>query len=140
MANLRVIRNALGDRLASINGLTVHRRVPDYSQLNVPCVVIGPQRTEPEQTFGRGDLSRYEFDITVMVKGAQGRDAAQDALDTYTATSSTGGIFGAIAADRTLGGVVDHTFVKSMSDYGDIEVTQDVMHLGCTYLVECWST
>ena len=57
-----------------------------------------------------------------------------------TATSSTGGIFGAIAADRTLGGVVDHTFVKSMSDYGDIEVTQDVMHLGCTYLVECWST
>ncbi len=140
MASIRTIRNALGTRLESISGLTVHRRVPAFGKLNPPCVVISPARQEPEQTFGRGDLAKYEFDILVMVKGGQGREPAQDALDTYPATSSTGGIFGALAADRTLGGVVDHTFVKSLSDYGDIEVTQDITHLGCNVLVECWST
>lgn len=140
MASVRTVRNAIGTRLETISGLTVHRRVPDYSKLNLPCAIISPARQEPGQVFGRGDLSRWEFDVMVLVKGAQGREAAQDALDTYTATSSTGGIFGAIAADRTLGGVVDDTFVKSVSDYGDVEVAQDVMHMGCSVLLELWST
>lgn len=140
MASVSTIRNALGTRLESIQGLTIHRRVPDFGKLNPPCAVISPARQEPEQTFGRGDLSKWEFDVLVMVKGGQGREPAQDALDAYTATSSTGGIFGAIAADRTLGGTVDDTFVKSISEYGDVEITQDVFLMGCTVGVECWST
>lgn len=140
MASARVVRNALATRLKSVAGLTVHARMPDFGQLNPPCAVIVPVRSESEQTFGRGDLTRWEFEVNVLVPAAGGRDPAQDRLDVYTATSSTGGIFGAIAADRTLGGVVDDTFIKSMSEYGDVEIAQDVMLAGCTVGIECWST
>lgn len=140
MASARVIRNALTTRLRSIDKLTVHPRVPDFGYLNPPCATIMPTRGEPEQTFGRGDLTKWEFDVTVLVPGAQGRLDAQDQLDKYTATSSTGGIFGAIAADRTLGGVVDTTFFKAMSDYGEVEIAQDVMLMGVTISLECWTT
>ena len=140
MASARTIRNALATRLRTISGLTVHPRVPDFGQLNPPCAVIQPVRQEPEQVFGRGDLSRWDFEVMVLTPAAGGRDPAQDRLDAYTATSSTGGIFGAIAADRTLGGTVDDTFIKSISEYGDVEITQDVFLMGCTVGVECWST
>ena len=140
MASPATIRNALQTRLATIAGLRVYAQYP--SQMNVPCAVLIPLVSEPEQTFGRGDLSRYEFDVALFVSAAGGMENAQTKLDPYLATSSTGGVFGAVAADRTLGGAVAATFVKGLSEYGlvEAEAGEQVAYMRATVKLECWST
>ena len=131
------IRAALGTRLRSISGLTVYDRWPSGG-LNPPCAVVAVGPSEPEQVFGRGDLTRWEFPVSVFVAMAPGLDQAQRNLDLYLATSSTGGIFGAIAADRTLGGAVDTVIVRGWRDYEPVEQAPEL--LGATCDLEVWGT
>ncbi len=139
MANPRTIRTALATRLESIAGLKAYRNWPALGNLNVPCVIVDVGEAEPEQTFGRGDLTRWTFPLYVLVNSAGGPEQGQDNLDPYLATSSTGGIFGAIAADRTLGGTVDTVFVKGYRDYDPQVVDDNLMYQGCIIDLEVWA-
>src|SRR3990167_1854692 len=99
MANPTALRTGLGVRLKTIAGLTVYNRWP--GQINPPCAVIDMVRAEPEQTFGRGDLTKWDFQIYLFQPLGGGYENAQDRMDILLATSSTGGISGAIHGDRT---------------------------------------
>lgn len=137
MASPATIRDALASRLESISGLKVYPRWP-RGGLNVPCAVIMTPSAEPEQVFGRGDLTRWDVSVHLFVSLAPDAEQAQRHLDPYLATSSTGGVFGAVAADRTLGGAVDTVFDRGYSDYAQQEELPE--YLGATVNLELWST
>jgi hypothetical protein len=118
MANFGAIRDALQSRLQSINGLRVYDTWPNQIA-ELPCAIIQPSGSEYEQTFGNSPSAVvHRFAVQLYVSAAAGLVQGQDSLDPYLSTSSTGGIPGAINADRTLGGVVWGTFVRGYHDYG----------------------
>lgn len=139
MANPRTIRESLATRLKSISGLTIHDSWPN-SVPNVPCAIIDEIDAEPLQTFGRGDMTRWSMDVWVLTTFAPGVEQAIDNTDPYFATSSTGGIFGAIAADPTLGGAVHYTFVKGFRDFDTINVGESLTYQGAVASLEMWAT
>lgn len=138
MSNPRLIRQNLRTRLESISGLQVYDRWPN-SIPNMPCAILMPPRSEPEQTFGRGDLTRWNIEVYVFHALTPGYEQANDLLDPLLATSSTGGIYGAIHADRTLGGAVDWTSIKDHRDYGQFEQQEGVGYWGAIVDLEVWS-
>lgn len=138
MANVGTVRTGLANRLKTISGLTVHRTWPNV--INPPCAVIRRTNAEPEQTFGRGDLTRYTFDLYLFGTMAGGYESAQDNMDRYLSVTSTGGVFGAIAADRTLGGVVDTTFVRNFREDDELSIAENVSFQAFVGEVECWAT
>jgi len=139
MANPATIRAALATRLRSINGLTVYSRWPNQVAA-LPCAIIGRGAAEPEQTFGRGDLTKWLWDIHVLVSLAPGYEGAQDRLDPLIATSSTGGIYGALHADRTLGGTVDTLFIRTLGEDDQVEIQESVAYQGYLATVEAWAS
>lgn len=142
MANPRTIRANLGTRLKTMSRLggRVYERWPSLGNINTPCAVIDFGGAEPEQTFGRGELTRWDLQVYLLVSVAKGLDLAQDELDPLLATSSTGGIFGAIAADRTLGGAVDTCFVRGYRDHQPIEVGENLVLYSAVCDLEAWAT
>ena len=141
MASPRTIRTRLRDRIATIAGLTVYDRWPNSNgNLNLPCAILQPGEAEHEQVFGRGDLTKYAYEVHVFVSAAAGVEQGQDSLDAFLATSSTGGIFGAIAADRRLNNTVDGTFVKGYRDYSPIGDENQVVMMGAILDLEIWSS
>ena len=138
MSNPRLVREALQTRLRSITGLTVYGTWPNQPQ--APCAILAPSTIEYSQTLGRGDLAKLSTDCTLLVSLAGGYENANDNLDPYLATSSTGGVFGAIIADPTLGGVVSTTFIRAMSGYQQYEIGPDLAYMGAVISLESWST
>lgn len=139
MATVAAIRSGLETRLKSISNLRhVYRRWP--SQADFPCVIIGRGTMEPEQTFGRGDLTRYLFELYLLAPLTPGYEAAQDKIDPFLATSSTGGIYGAIHADRTLGGAVQNTFVTSVADDEQFDLGDGREVIGAIVNLEIWAS
>lgn len=137
MSSPGAIKTALGTRLRSISGLNVYDNWPD--QIETPCAIIRQGEGNPEQTFGRGDTpSMWMMEVQLLTTLAPGMSQAQTSLDPFLTTSSTGGVFGAIAADRTLGGVVDTVFVKLIRDYDPVAVGEDVQFMGSLVELECW--
>jgi len=134
MASITTIRTALQTRLKSISGLRAHALWPD--QLIPPCVVVQPAGGEYDQTFGKVAASLHRFELHVFVTGAGGVAASQSLLDPYLATGSTGSIYGAIDADRTLGGSVWSTFVRGYREYGVQEIGEGLQYLGAVVDVE----
>ena len=138
MANPRNLRTGLGNQLKTIAGLGVYERWPN--QINPPCAVIGLGEAEPEQTLGRGDLTRWNFDLYLFQSLAGGYENAQDRMDVLLATSSTGGVYGAIAADRTLGGRAHSTFIKGFRDYDQININEQLAYMGAIVDAEIWAS
>ena len=138
MANPRTLRTGLADRLKTLTGLNVYERWP--GQLNPPCAIVSYTGGEPEQTMGRGDLTRWDFEVDLLIPLAGGWENAQDRLDPLLATSSTGGVYGALNADRTLGGSVDTVFVQGLEEDQQFEVGDGIAALGAAVEIEVWST
>lgn len=139
MANPRTLRTGIGNRLRTVAGLEVYERWP--SQLNPPCAIVSLTAGEPEQTMGRGDLTRWDFDIDLVLSLAGGWENAEDQMDVFLATSSTGGVYGAIAGDRTLGGAAHSTFVKSLpSAYQRMVVDENIECLSANIKLETWAS
>ena len=138
MATLSAIRAGLAARLLTIQALPiVYERWP--GQVNPPCAVIEITDAEPEQTMGRGDLTRYNVNLHLLMPLAGGWENAQDRLDPLMTTSSTGGVFGAIHADRTLGGAVQATFVRSLPREYERRIIDDNLEcLAATVPLEVW--
>lgn len=140
MANPRTLRTGIATRLRTIAALPiVYERWPN--QINAPCAVVDFVAGEPEQTMGRGNLTRYDFTIDLLMPLAGGWENAQDRLDPLLATSSTGGVFGAIAADRTLGGYSQGTFFKNLpQSYERRVIDENIELLAATIALEVWSS
>ncbi len=139
MANPAALRNGLATRLKTIVGLkAVYARWP--SQFDYPCAVVGRGAADPEQTFGRGDLTNWRFSVTFLTTLAPGYEDAQDRLNPFIATSSTGGLYGAIHADRTLGGIAAGTFIKSLGEDDQLDLQADLSVLAYVAELEVWSS
>lgn len=139
MSNPTALRNGLAVRLRTISSLKqVHTRWP--SIIIPPCAIVTRGVAEPEQNLGRGDLTKWTFELYLFVTGAGGFENAQDLVDPYLATSSTGGIYGAIHADRTLGGVASYTSIKALREDADWQVAENVDFFGFVADVEVWSS
>ena len=138
MASPKIVRDALATQLRTISGLTVYPTWPNNP--HPPFAVVEMAAAEHQQTLGRGDFTKWDLDIKVMVSLAPGYEQAQNSLDLYLATSSTGGIYGAIRADGTLGGVVGATFVPSISGYDQYEMGESLAYMGAIVRCECWSS
>ena len=136
--NPRTLRTGIATRLKTIKGLTVYERWP--GQLNPPCAVVDVLEAEPEQVMGRGDLTRWTVNVHLFMSLAAGPENAQDRLDPLLATSSTGGVFGAIAADRTLGGIAHATFIKGHSDYMPYVIDENISYEGVRTELEVWAS
>ena len=141
MANPATIRTNLAARLRSISGspgLTVYDKWPNQIA-GLPAIIVGRGEAEPEQTFGRGDLTKWDWEVHVLVGLQPGYEIAQDTLDPLIATSSTGGVYGALHADRTLGGTVDTLFVKSFGPDEQVEIQEAIAYQGYMASVEIWA-
>jgi hypothetical protein len=138
MAEAEVLASGIADRLRTISGLAVYNGWPDLT--NPPCAIIDQAGYEPEQTMGRGEFALYRFDLEVLVPLKGGEANARRILRPLMATSSTGGVFGAIAGDRTLGGVASATFVKAASK-PERRTLEDsgIAVLQVTFPLEVWS-
>lgn len=136
--NPRTLRTGIGGRLRTITGLAVYERWPN--QLNPPCAIVSIVAGEPEQAMGRGDLTRWDCEIDILQSLAAGWENAEDRLDPLLATSSTGGIYGVIAADRTLGAIAHSTFVTGIKDYGRRVIDEQLECLGVTVGLEVWAS
>ena len=140
MATARDLRAGLKARLETMNGVKgrVYTRWP--SQMDFPCAVITRGRAEPEQTMGRGDLTRWEFEVYLLASLAPNYEGAQDRLDTFINTSSTGGVYTAIHNDRTLGGAASYTFVMGIREDEQVELTESLAAMGAVVELQVWAT
>lgn len=138
MSGVRELRDGLQARLATIANLTAYDTLPDI--IMPPCAVVLPNQGLYEQTFGRGDMTQHQFELHLFVTLAGGIRNAEENLDVYMAASSTGGVYGAIHADRTLGGRAAYSSIRGYRDYGIKEIGTNMEFLGVTVDVEVWST
>jgi hypothetical protein len=138
MANPETLASGIVDRLKTISGLTVYNGWPN--QVNTPCVIVDLAGDEPEQTMGRGDLTRWDYDIELLYSLAGGEPNARSQLYPLLATSSTGGVYGAIHGDRTLGGIAYSTFVKYGSKPERRFTEEGIGILQATIRVEVWAS
>ena len=131
------IRDGLRDRLQSIAGLVSHDVIPQV--VVPPCAIVVPRRGSYEETMGRGgDPARYFFEIWLFAESGD-FPSGQNYLDKLLAATSTGGVFGAIAADRTLGGWAITTFVDTFREY-EVREYANLQILTTTLDVEVWSS
>jgi len=82
--NLADVMDELGDRLATISGLRVHRWPPD--SITPPAAIVSyPDSYEFDSTYGRG-MDRVEIPVIVVVGKVSDR-AARTRLSRYVAGS-----------------------------------------------------
>lgn len=81
---IRLIKQALIERLGNIDDLTLYSRIPDSA--NVPCAWVAPHKSKAQadyqQIYGGGQV-QYNFMIEV-VTNRQDIETAQDLLDDYS--------------------------------------------------------
>ncbi len=120
MASLPEIRQALYDVLSGIDDLSVYVTTPETNP-NYPALLIQPATaTFTAIQAPKGGQDVYEFDLVVLVSGAD-LDVAQMSLDEYLASSGDLSIRQLILANPTLG-IADNlrttAWVDRMESYG----------------------
>lgn len=122
MASVSTIRDELKTRLETISGLRAYDTVP--GSVNPPAAVVRRRRTSYDATMARGS-DDLEFVVTLFVSSANDR-AAQDALDSYLATTGTTSVKAAV--DGNLNSTVSFARVATA------EQERLVEYAGITYL------
>lgn len=138
MSGVSELRDGLKARLETIAGLTAHDVIPNTLEGSLPVAIVQPASGRYEQNFGNGQLTIHKFEVDLFV-GMGDLPSAQDAMDRYLAASSTGGVYGAIHADRTLGGRAVTSFIRAYRKY-EIRDFGSVDLLGVTLDIEVWSS
>jgi len=121
LTNIADIRTGLRNRLATIAGLHVYTEWPDT--VTPPAALIRAASAQHEQTFGAGDAiteMQIEIHMALALKGGLGN--AQKAIELYLSNTGTSSVRVAIVGDRTLGGIVDYTFVRGWRAYDTVEI------------------
>lgn len=111
-AALSAIRDALEGVFAGIPGLRVYAFVP--GSVDPPCVVLAPVSRAP-MTYGHAAY-RHQWRARVLV-GLADQRAATDALEAFLPTGALD-VAALVAADPTLGGVVDSAQVTEAGEFG----------------------
>ena len=140
MANVTTIRRNLATQIGRISGLTAYPAWP--GQYHVPAAVVVPIRAEHEQTFGSSetyDLTRYDFEIVVLVPLAAGNEDAQRQLDEFSSNVGSRSVRRAIVTDRTLGGVVSNVFFDGWGSYEE-EPLNETIYLTQRLALQVWAT
>lgn len=132
------IPQAIATRLQAVAGLHVYDRWPHNGQVDLPCVLVHLDRGTAPYAFGRGDFEPQTYQLYAFVSAAPGNDVAQDALDALLATSSTGGMYGALSADRTLGGRVSTVLVRGVDGYDVYRQAETEEYWGARMTVEVY--
>lgn len=126
MASISTTRAAI---TAAINAMPL--RCYDYApkNLNTPCAIVGfPKRYNPNDTFG--DTATFTIPVTVYV-GYGSTRAAEDALESYLATSGSTSL---IATIEAIGGNYQ---ISEVRDFGVLENDNaQPVALGCVIDVE----
>jgi hypothetical protein len=120
MALLSDVRAGLATTLASISGLRTSALMS--SDINPPQAVVIPATGE-FMTYGEvfePGVSDYHLEVVLLCSYADERTAQQQ-LDGYLSATGPGSVRGVIAADQTLGGVVDYAVAEVATGYGLIE-------------------
>lgn len=132
MANVKAIRVALADRLAT-TGLRAFPNAP--GAVSPPAVVIIPNR--PAVLYGQTMDGETTVNLLAIALLSAANDASgQDLLDDYVASSGTKSIAAAVQADPSLAGTVEYTIVTQVATYGVVNYAgQDYM--GGSFVIEC---
>ena len=129
------VRTGLQANLATVTPkLAVALYWPD--QVVPPAALIKLPSAVYERSFGggvAGGTLTAEIQLVVSLQG--GLVNAQALMDQYLANSGAASIRAAIAADRTLGGVVAYSFIRGWRDYDTVEINQQAF-LGAIVDVE----
>lgn len=134
MATLTEVRNALKTVLETIDGLTVYAQPPGH--VVPPAAVITPGDGQFLVYITSNTSHDLELDVTLFVQRVQERSATEE-LDAYLADSGDYSIYATIAANRTLGGVVDSAIVTAASGYGVATYGDTEMkYLSVTFSIE----
>lgn len=135
MASIKAIRDALAAQVQAATGLRVSPKMPD--QVNPPqgAILPGAPYAKYGVTLGEHSViglprvipvaTEYQMVIAVFVSRAPSLERAQDTVDQYLGfepSDSFTSIPEAIAADPTLGGVVEWCEPYQVQAYGDIEI------------------
>lgn len=126
---IATVRDALGDALETISGLTAARYVPD--QVVSPVAVVRAGRTNYDIVFGRGaDEWSYLIDVYVARTAEQ---TGQEFLDNLREPSGSGSLKTVLEADSvaTAAGV-DYIRVRTASEVNTATVANT------TYLTVTW--
>jgi hypothetical protein len=116
---LIAIRAGIATRLETISGLNVTDYRP--GQIQTPAAVVGVPPVDDYQLVMR--RGAWELTPTILVFVSAAVDVWRaDALSEYLDHTGTKSIAAAIAADKTLGGVVDSCHVRSSRVLGVDEV------------------
>jgi hypothetical protein len=133
VAVLSDVRTALANAVDNVPGLRASASVP--GQVSPPIAVVIPARgtfltysVTSEQ--GVADMS---FEVVLLVSYADDR-AGQLLLDGYLSATGPNSVRAAVAADPTLGKVVDYAIVTDAADYGLITWGTET-YLGARLLV-----
>lgn len=134
---LKDIREGVGTRLKTIDGLKVYDKIE--GRVATPAAVVEPG--DPAITFdeamGRG-LDAYRLRV-VLLLAFQADTHTSDALDAYIAPSGAGSVKAAIEGDRTLGSTVADCRVVDATNYGEYSFGGQ-SYVGVTFNIEAWAT
>ena len=130
MPTLKQIREALKTTLATIDGLRAFDYVP--GGVSPPAAVVKPPQITYGTTLNEGSHDLV-YGVLVLVSLATDR-TAQDTLEAYLDPSSAESIAAVIAADPTLGGVVDYAVVTVVQNTGNV-MFGDAEYFGAEVLV-----
>lgn len=128
MASLTTIRQRLAALINSnVSGITAYPAWP--GQYHVPCAIVMSAGNEANMTFGSTatyNLTRYDFELIVLVPLAAGNEEAQKKLDDFTSGTGSKSLWQAISTDRTLGGNASSTFCGTWSAYEEEPLNETI--------------
>ena len=127
MINLAALRQALGDAVASIDGLNHYGFTPDAP--SPPCFYPAEVTMDRTAAGGRtfGDLRGYDVACRVLTSRADDL-AGQALLDTYLSEGTSDNILAAIESDQTLGGIAATVLVYRVDGYRLYTVGADMLY------------
>lgn len=128
------VREGLATRLATIDGVQVSAYM--LGSPTPPALHIIPPAIEYHQAMQDGFS---EITVTVQAFVSLGSDiASQKRLDELRAPSGVSSVKAAIEGDRTLGGVVKDSVVRSAAEPEVLTLQSGAQLLVCDFLVTVW--
>lgn len=135
MASLADIRAGLAANLAVLDGIQVSAYL--LSNPSLPTIWVRPapgEGIEYHKAFANG-LENWTMVVQAFFANGISDIGAQKQLDELLESSGPTSVKAAIEADKTLGGVVQDTYVQSCTGYQEYGRPDGTTALGCEWTV-----
>jgi S-formylglutathione hydrolase FrmB len=117
--NLRAVMTALANQIdANTSRALACYDLQPATLPQFPCAIVRPadQFVAYHESFGAAPLVDVQLEVVVMAQGTSDIDSQIAVLDMLSAGAGmSNSIIDAISADRTLGGAVENTIVRTAS-------------------------